>query len=138
MRIRLALIIACLAIVLTGCSPTVVDEAPPPVPEETTINRAVAFVNKVDAFTEQTETGAPGLALDTLDSIDATLENFGKSAVSEQMPDFYAAAVAWRDALDKALEADSGVMTDRALDDLADAKTVMRAELEAVLDAAGM
>lgn len=43
----------------------------------------------------------------------------------------------WRAALDKALDADDGVMADRALDDLNAAKSALRAEVDRALDAAG-
>ena len=113
------------------------EAAETPLPSDATLDRAVGFMNDVDEFVGQTESGSPGLAFDTLNSIDAQLENFGKGPVSEEMPVFFDAALAWRSALDTALEADDGVMTDRALDDLAAAKSALRAEVDRALDAAG-
>jgi len=137
MRIRAAVLSVVLALTLTGCATTSVKATEAPIPSDATLDRAVGFMNDVDTFIDQTESGAPGLAFDTLDSIDAQLENFGKGPVSKEMPAFYDAALGWRAALDKALEADDGVMADRALDDLNAAKSALRAEVDRALDAAG-
>lgn len=137
MRIRVAVLFAAIAFMLTGCAGVSVEATETPLPSDATFKRAVGFMNDVDEFVEQAESGSPGLAFDTLDSIDAQLENFGKGPVSSEMPAFYDAALTWRTALDKALEADDGVMTDRALDDLNAAKSALRAEVDRALDAAG-
>lgn len=137
MRIRAAVLFIVLTLALAGCASVSVEATETPLPSDATLDRAVGFMNDVDEFVEQAESGSPGLAFDTLDSIDAQLENFGKGPVSKEMPAFYDAALGWRAALDKALDADDGVMADRALDDLNAAKSALRAEVDRALDAAG-
>jgi type IV pilus biogenesis protein CpaD/CtpE len=138
MKLVYTLVLLVVAIALAGCSAQAREESTaPPLPDDYTLSQAVAMVDQIDLLTDQVESGKTALAAKTLDGVDAKMKAFSTSTIPETMPGYYQALLDWRAAMDRVFTSSSGVLAERAYEDMSEAYGRARSELDATLDAAG-